>query len=302
VWLEHELGLARGTMKATVLIETLPAAFEMEEVLYEMREHCAGLNLGRWDYIFSSIKSLSGDGTRLLPDRDQLVMSQPFLRAVSRLLVATCHRRGAQAIGGMAAQVPSRGDEQAAEAALRKVEEDKRREVDEGYDGTWVAHPGLVELAQQAWASAPPDQRRRIPEGPPVTEQELLAVPAGTRSEAGLRRDLDVCLRYLAAWLQGTGCIPLQGRMEDAATAEISRTLIWQWVRHRARLDDGRIVTAELVTRLLAEALEGVRAELGTERFEAGSWREARDLLQHVCLDPGLAEFLTLPAYAMLED
>jgi malate synthase len=302
VWLEHELGLSRGTMKATVLIETLPAAFEMDEILYEMREHSVGLNLGRWDYIFSVIKTLSTDPDRLLPDREELHMGQPFLRAVSRLLVRTCHRRGAHAIGGMAAQVPSRSDPVASTAALRKVEEDKLREVRDGFDGTWVAHPDLVPLARRAFDFADPNQVHAAPDAQPVRPVDLLALPSGGRTEGGLRRDLDVCLRYLAAWLRGQGCIPLHGRMEDAATAEISRALVWQWVRHRARLDDGRVVTAELVTRLLGELADAARAELGAERYEAGRFREARRLLQHVCLDVELTEFLTLPAYAMLED
>lgn len=301
-WAEQELSIPAGTTKATVLIETLPAVFEMDEILFELRERSAGLNLGRWDYIFSSIKALSGHADRLLPDRDQLGMSQPFLQAASRLLVRTCHRRGAHAIGGMAAQVPSRSDRAASEEAVAKVEEDKLREVAQGFDGTWVAHPDLVPLARLAFDFEGPNQLGVIPPGPEPTRAELLAIPRGARTESGLRRDLDVCLRYVAAWLRGQGCIPLHGRMEDAATAEISRTLVWQWIRHRARLDDGRVVGSELVARLLSEASDRVRAEVGPERFDAGRYREARRLLQHVILDIALTEFLTLPAYAMLED
>ncbi|HZM01116.1 MAG TPA: malate synthase A, partial [Planctomycetota bacterium] len=301
---ESRLNLPRGTIKATVLIETLPAAFEMDEILFELREHSAGLNCGRWDYIFSFIKTFRSDPAYVLPDRATLGMSQHFLRSYSRLLIATCHRRGAHAMGGMAAQIPIKDDEAAHRAAIAKVEADKRREVGDGHDGTWVAHPGLVPVARRIFDEGlpGPNQIHRLGDGHTVRAADLLTVPAGAVTEAGLRLNVDVGLRYLAAWLSGTGCVPLDNLMEDAATAEISRTQVWQWIRHGVRLDDGRPVTAELYRSLQAEVLERLRRRLGDEAFDSGRYPAAAGIFERLVTAPALPDFLTLPAYEALTD
>jgi malate synthase len=296
------LGIPNGTIRATVLIETLPAAFEMDEILYELREHSAGLNCGRWDYIFSSIKTLREDGAFLLPDRGQVTMRAPFLRSYTQLLIRACHRRGAHAMGGMAAQIPIRTDPQANEAALANVRADKLREVKEGHDGTWVAHPGLVEIAQSEFDKemTGPNQLARLREDITVTAEMLLEPPPGTRTEAGLRHNIRVGIQYLEAWLRGLGCVPLYNLMEDAATAEISRTQIWQWLRHGAALDDGRSVTRPLVSKLVGEELNRIRGEIGPARFDSGRFDEARVLFERVSLADELEDFLTIPAYQAL--
>src|SRR5690606_4182134 len=247
----------RGSIRATVLIETLPAVFQMEEILYELREHSAGLNCGRWDYIFSFIKSFRDDPDRILPDRALVTMDQPFLRAYARRAIQICHRRGAHAIGGMAAFIPDKRDPRANEAALAAVAVDKRREAREGHDGTWVAHPALIDTVRAAFHAEMigSHQRHRLLDDVAVSRAELLALPPGERSEGGLRLNLRVGVQYLAAWLRGSGCVPLYGLMEDAATAEISRIQIWQWVKHRVALSDGSVVTASRVRELLAEEL-----------------------------------------------
>ncbi|MCW8140611.1 MAG: malate synthase A, partial [Planctomycetota bacterium] len=302
-WAQAELGLPRGTIKATVLIETLPAAFEMDEILHELREHSAGLNCGRWDYIFSFLKVFRGHADRVLPDRAQVTMNQPFMRAYSQLLIRTCHRRGVHAMGGMAAQIPRNDDPEANRAALDKVREDKLREVTDGHDGTWVAHPGLVELARGVFDEhlRGPNQLHVTRDDVHVRAEHLLATPTGTRSEAGLRQNVDVGLQYLEAWLRGAGCVPLYHLMEDAATAEISRTQVWHWVRHGAALYDGRRITPELVRGLLAHELERLRAALGPERFARGRWAQAHDLFLRLCVEPSFTDFLTLPAYELLD-
>jgi malate synthase len=299
---QAELGLARGTIRATVLIETLPAAFEMEEILYELREHASGLNCGRWDYIFSFIKTLRERPDCVLPDRWQVGMDRPFLESYSRLLVRTCHRRGAHAIGGMAAQIPIKGDEAANQDALAKVRADKLREVANGHDGTWVAHPGLVATARVVFHEhlRGPHQIERPESGPEVAAEDLLRPPAASISEAGLRRNARVGLSYLAAWLSGSGCVPIDHLMEDAATAEISRTQLWQWLRHRARLDDGRPVEPGLVRAIVAEEVAKLRSGDGTGRL-LQRLEPARELFERLVLAPELAEFLTLPAYEVLE-
>jgi len=301
---QEALGLPRGTIKATVLIETLPAAFEMDEILFELREHSAGLNCGRWDYIFSVIKTFRADPDCALPDRAALGMTQHFLRSYSRLLIATCHRRGAHAIGGMAAQIPIKDDEAAHRAAIGKVEADKRREVGDGHDGTWVAHPGLVPVAKRIFDEGMPgpNQIHRLGDGHTVRAADLLALPGGAITEAGLRLNVDVGLRYLAAWLSGTGCVPLDNLMEDAATAEISRTQVWQWIHHGARLIDGRPVTAALYRSVQAEVVERLRARLGDGAFEAGRYPAAAALFDRLITAPQLPDFLTLPAYEALAD
>ncbi len=299
---EAALGLARGVIKATVLIETLPAAFEMDEILWELREHSAGLNCGRWDYIFSFIKTRAHDPAALLPDRSQVTMEQPCMRAYTRLVVKTCHRRGVHAMGGMAAQIPIKDDPAANEAALAKVRADKLREVKDGHDGTWVAHPGLVSVAREVFDAHRdgPNQLARRRDDVYVTAADLLQVPTGTRTEAGLRHNVRVGIQYLEAWLKGLGCVPLYHLMEDAATAEISRTQVWQWVRHGAALDDGPAVTADLVRQLTAEELGRVAGEIGPDRFRAGRFDEATELFLRLATAPECEDFLTLPAYERL--
>ena len=300
---ERELALPAGSIKATVLIETLPAAFEMDEILWELRDHSAGLNCGRWDYIFSFIKTRAHDPAALLPDRSQVTMEQPCMRAYTQLVVKTCHRRGVHAMGGMAAQIPIRNDPAASEQALDKVRADKLREVRDGHDGTWVAHPGLVPVAREVFdAHMPgPNQLGRKREDVRVTAAALLEVPAGTRTEHGLRHNIRVGVQYLEAWLRGLGCVPLYNLMEDAATAEISRTQVWQWLRHGATLDDGRPVTADLVRQVTAEELGVIEREVGVERFRSGGYPAAAELFLELATARECEEFLTLPAYARLD-
>jgi malate synthase len=301
---QAELGIPRGSVKATVLIETLPAAFEMHEILHELREHSAGLNCGRWDYIFSYVKTFRGDRRFVVPDRARVTMEQPFLRAYTQLLVQTCHRRGAHAMGGMAAQIPIKGDPEANEAAIEKVRLDKLREVSDGHDGTWVAHPGLVRVAQEVFDKRMPgpNQLDRMREDLTVSEQDLIQVPQGARTEAGLRQNVNVGIQYLEAWLRGSGCVPLYNLMEDAATAEISRTQLWQWRRHGAALDDGRIVDAALLRATIGEELEKIRAAAGGARVALGRYAEAGKLFEELCLSDDFQEFLTIPAYRLLRE
>ena len=300
---QKALGIPRGTIRATVLIETLPAAFQMDEILYELREHSAGLNCGRWDYIFSFIKSRRDDPAAVLPDRSQVTMQQPFLRAYTQLAIRTCHRRGVQAMGGMAAQIPIKDDADASRAALEKVRADKLREVTDGHDGTWVAHPGLVAVAREVFEAvmSGPNQLDRLREDVTVTARELLEVPRGTRTEEGLRLNVRVGVQYLEAWLHGLGCVPLYHLMEDAATAEISRAQVWQWIHHRAALEDGRVVDAALVREIADEELEWIAREIGPERFRGGRFPEARELFERLSTSETLEDFLTIPAYERLE-
>jgi malate synthase len=299
---ESQVGVPAACVRATVLIETLPAAFEMDEILYELRERSAGLNCGRWDYIFSFIKKLRADPGSVLPDRGQVTMGKAFLKAYSELLVKTCHRRGAHAMGGMAAQIPIKGDAAANEAALAKVREDKLREVKAGHDGTWVAHPALVPIARAIFDEHMPaaHQIERLREDVHVGAKELLEVPKGTRTEEGLRHDVRVGVQYLEAWLGGLGCVPLYHLMEDAATAEISRAQVWQWIRHGATLEDGSPVTRDRVARVVDEELTRIRGEIGAERFDAGHFPRAKELFFRIATAPEFEEFLTLPAYADL--
>ncbi|OYV74564.1 MAG: malate synthase A [Chromatiales bacterium 21-64-14] len=264
---EDKLGLARGTFRATVLIETLPAAFEMDEILYALREHILGLNCGRWDYIFSFIKKFRRDPRAVLPDRSQVTMTTHFLRSYSQLLIATCHRRGAFAMGGMAAQIPIKNDSKANEEALAKVRADKEREAGDGHDGTWVAHPGLVPLAREVFdrLMPGPNQLTKLGEGLALSARDLLEVPQGQITERGLRTNVRVALHYLSTWLGGNGCVPIDNLMEDAATAEISRAQLWQWRTHGARLDDGRRVDAALIEHTLEEELAAFRAHFAVE-------------------------------------
>jgi malate synthase len=301
VFAQERLGLPNGTVRATVLIETLPAAFEMDEILWELRDHSAGLNCGRWDYIFSCIKTLRADPAWVVPDRAQVGMTQPFLRAYTQLVVKTCHRRGIHAMGGMAAQIPIK-DPAKNEEALAKVRADKLREVTDGHDGTWVAHPGLVPVAKEIFDAhmKGPNQVDFQRGDVRVTAADLLQVPAGTRTEAGLRQNVDVGVRYLEAWLRGSGCVPIHHLMEDAATAEISRTQVWQWIHHGATLADGRRVTKALFGEVLGEELGKIRAELG-ERWDASRFDDAARLFERLSTDDACGSFLTLPAYDLLQ-
>ena len=299
---EGAMGVPRRSIRATVLIETLPAAFEMEEILYVLRDHSAGLNCGRWGYIFSSIKSRGHDPAAMLPERSQVTMAQPSLRAFTQLLIRTCHRRGAHAIGGMAAQIPIRDDPAAGCAAREKVREDKLREVSEGHDGTWVAHPELVPVAREVFDlnMTGPNQLGRLREDVVVSAADLLQVPEGTRTEEGFRHNVRVGIQYLEAWLRGNGRVPLYHLMEDAATAEICRAQVWQWLHHGARLDDGRPVTAELLSWVVAQEMERIGREVGLDRIVNGRFIEARNLFMRLCLQSACAEFFTLDAYELL--
>jgi malate synthase len=297
-YIEHKLGIPPGSMRATVLVETLPAAFEMDEILYELREHMAGLNCGRWDYIFSAIKTLASHPDCVMPDRSQVTMDKGFLRAYSQLLIRTCHRRGAHAMGGMAAQIPLK-DPAANEAALAKVRADKLREVADGHDGTWVAHPALVPIAQEIFKDAGPNQLGRLREDVTVTREMLLACPEGTRTDQGLRQNIRVGTQYLHAWLQGSGCVPLYGLMEDAATAEIARSQVWQWLKHGAALHDGTVVTHERVQAVMAEEHAALRAAVTTPAGLA-AFDQAATIFAQMATADALEDFLTLPAYRAL--
>ncbi len=297
---QAKLGLPKGTIRATVLIETIMAAFEMDEILYELRDHSAGLNCGRWDYIYiySFIKKFAEDPNCVMPDRGQVTMTSHFLRSYSLLLIKTCHRREIHAMGGMAAQIPIRDDPAANDAAMEKVRADKRREAGDGHDGTWVAHPGLVPIAKEIFdrEMPQPNQIARKRQDVHVAATELLAVPSGTITEAGLRQNLNVGIGYIEAWLRGIGCVPLYNLMEDAATAEISRAQIWQWIRHGAELEDGRKIDAALCLKSLDEELTNLCATA-----DPGSrYADAAKLFSELIEAPRFTEFLTLPAYEMI--
>jgi malate synthase len=307
-FIEGELGLEPGTVKTTVLIETLPAAFEMEEILYELREHSCALNAGRWDYIFSTIKTFRERPEFVLPDRNDVKMTVPFMKAYSELLVKTCHRRRAHAMGGMAALIPSRKDPEANERAIAAVAADKEREAGSGFDGTWVAHPDVVQTAMAEFDKVlgeRPNQIDRQRDDVQVGAAELLDVAStpGEITEAGLRNNVNVGIQYISSWLRGNGAAAIYGLMEDAATAEISRSQVWQWIRHGKTVEDGTQITSDLVRRLEAEELERIRTEIGDDEwFETqGRPRESRELFEHVALSGELAEFLTIPAYEHLD-
>jgi malate synthase len=306
---EDHIGLQRGTIKATVLIETLPAAFEMDEILYELREHSAGLNAGRWDYIFSAIKRFRTRPEFVTPDRHKITMTVPFMRAYTELLVKTCHRRGAHAMGGMAAQIPSRTDEKANEVAFAALREDKRREAGDGFDGTWVAHPDSVAAAMQEFDKVLGDQPHQVDrrrDDVEVSAQQLLDVPAtdGDITEAGLRSNINVAIQYISSWLRGNGAAAIYGMMEDAATAEIARAQVWQWVHHRAELDDGRPITAELVREFETAELQSIREQIGDDEWFESEGRPdlSREIFERVALADEFVEFLTLPASERLEE
>jgi malate synthase len=300
---QAHLGIPRGTVKATVLIETILAAFEMDEILHELREHSAGLNCGRWDYIFSFIKKFRHDPAFVLPDRSGVTMDRHFLKSYVELLVRTCHRRGAHAMGGMAAQIPIKDDADANARAMEKVRADKLREARAGHDGTWVAHPALVAIAREAFDSVlagAPNQLGVARDDVGVTAADLLAVPAGQVTDEGLRHNIRVGVQYVEAWLGGSGCVPLYHLMEDAATAEISRAQLWQWLRHGARTAAGEVITPALFHDRLAGEMARVAAEVGADRYAAGRYAEAADLFARMVTADEFDEFLTLPAYALL--
>ncbi|MGU3494511.1 malate synthase A [Xanthobacteraceae bacterium A53D] len=299
---EARLGIPAKTIKATVLIETLPAAFEMDEILYELRDHMAGLNIGRWDYIFSFIKRLGKNERFLTPDRARMVMSEAFLKAYGALLVKTCHRRKAFAMGGMAAQIPVKNNPAANEAAFAKVRADKEREAGDGCDGTWVAHPDLVPVAMEVFnrLMPTPNQLQKLRQDVNVSRDDLLVVHQGARTEDGLRENIRVGVQYIEAWLRGRGAVPLYNLMEDAATAEISRAQIWQWIHLGAKLEDGRTVTGELFTQLLDDEMAKLRETLTPAVYDKGRFPEAIKLFSDMTLAKDFEEFLTLPAYKLV--
>jgi malate synthase len=304
VFAQEKLGIAQGTIKATVLLETIMGAFEMNEILYELKEHSAGLNCGRWDYIFSYLKKLRNHKDVILPDRSQVTMTVPFMRSYSLLTIQTCHRRKAPAIGGMAAQIPIRNNPEANEEAYAKVRADKEREARDGHDGTWVAHPGLVPVALEVFNQEMPvanqihtTKQQKIT----VERNDLLESPNGTITEEGVRVNINVGIQYVASWLSGRGAAPIHNLMEDAATAEISRAQLWQWIRHpRGVLTDGRKVTIEMYEQFKAEELEKIKQEIGEPAYEGGRFTEAIELFDQLILNDEFVEFLTLPGYELL--
>ncbi len=299
---QQYIGLSAGTIRATVLIENILAAFQMDEILWELQDHSAGLNCGRWDYIFSFIKKFRSDEAFVLPDRALVTMDQHFLASYVKLLIQTCHRRGVHAMGGMAAQIPIRDDLEANAAALEKVRQDKLREVLAGHDGTWVAHPGLVAIARETFDAHMdgPNQIAQTPAPTRVTAQDLLTVPPGPITEKGVRHNVDVGIQYLEAWLRGVGCVPIYNLMEDAATAEISRTQLWQWIRHHSTMEDGRPITAGFVRDVIKQEIETLRARLGDAAFAASAFEDAASLFVRLTESDELDDWLTLTAYEHL--
>ncbi|WP_332237046.1 malate synthase A [Sporolactobacillus sp. KGMB 08714] len=301
---EQYIGIPHGTIKATVLLETIPAAFEMDEILYELRDHSAGLNCGRWDYIFSYIKKFRNQKNVILPNRSEVTMTVPFMRAYSLLAIKTCHRRKAPAIGGMAAQIPVKGNEKLNEEAFAKVEADKQREVNDGHDGTWVAHPGLVPVALKVFDRGMPEpnqiEKKQL-EDIHITTEQLLAVPIGKITESGVRENICVGIQYIASWLRGNGAAPINHLMEDAATAEISRAQMWQWIRHpKGILEDGRKVTVELYKQIRTEEMQKLKQQYGDADFQSGKFEEAAELFDKLTLSDDFADFLTVPGYELL--
>ncbi|MCX8505242.1 MAG: malate synthase A [Alphaproteobacteria bacterium] len=296
---EDHVGLKRGTIRATVLIETILAAYEMDEILYELREHSAGLNCGRWDYIFSFIKKFRNDPKMVMPDRSQVTMTAPFLSAYVRLLIQTCHKRGVHAMGGMAAQIPIKDNPEANEAAMQKVRADKNREASLGHDGTWVAHPGMVGLALAEFDAVftGPNQLNRPISNDVITEADLIAIPAGDFTEKGLRHNIDVSIGYLESWIRGIGCVPLHNLMEDAATAEISRTQVWQWLHHQVKIEGGRVVTFPMIQTMVKDYLAATEKSLGSDKFNALRYKDAAAIFEKLVSSPDLVDFLTTPAY-----
>lgn len=300
---EDRFDLPRGTIKATLLIETLPAVFQMDEILHALRDHIVGLNCGRWDYIFSYIKTLKNHPDRVLPDRQVVTMDKSFLNAYSRLLIKTCHKRGAFAMGGMAAFIPSK-DSERNNQVLNKVKADKELEASNGHDGTWVAHPGLADTAMEVFNRILGDSKNQLhvtrEEDTPVTAAQLLEPCEGERTEEGMRANIRVAVQYIEAWISGNGCVPIYGLMEDAATAEISRTSIWQWIHHQKTLSNGKPVTKALFREMLSEEMLNIQDELGEHRFSSGRFDAAARLMEQITTSDELIDFLTLPGYRLL--
>lgn len=296
---QDELGIPQGSIKATVLIETILAAFEMDEILYELKEHSAGLNCGRWDYIFSFIKKFRNHADFVLPNRSEITMGRHFLKSYVNLLIQTCHKRGAHAMGGMAAQIPIKNDDDANQEALDKVQADKEREANAGHDGTWVAHPGLAQIALNAFDSIMPNANQLDVKRTDVvvTAEDLLKVPSGIITEEGVRENIRVGVQYVESWLRGNGCVPLYNLMEDAATAEIGRAQLWQWIKHHAVLDDGRTISMKLYSSLLENEMSNLKTLLGDELFTSGKFELAITLFTDMVQKDEFDEFLTLPAY-----
>ena len=302
VMAQNELGIPQGTIKATVLVETILASYELNEILWELKDHSAGLNCGRWDYIFSYIKRFRNHANFITPDRDQVTMTTPFMEAYSLLVIQTCHRRGAHAMGGMAAQIPIKGDDAANNAAIEKVRADKEREAKNGHDGTWVAHPGLVQTAMDEFNKYMPtpnqiDKQLDVN----ISAADLIEIPTGTITEAGVRKNINVGVLYIESWLRGQGAAALYNLMEDAATAEISRTQVWQWIHYSAKLDDGRTVTEALYKQLLPQELEKIKQYVGENNYNNGRFTEAVELFTNLVLQDEFVEFLTLPAYDRID-
>jgi len=300
---QDHLRIPRGTIRATALLETILASFEIEEILYELRDHSAGLNCGRWDYIFSAIKKFGRFPEFCLPDRSEVTMTSHFLRSYSLLLIKTCHKRGAHAMGGMAAQIPIKNDPAANDQAFAKVRADKEREAGDGHDGTWVAHPDLVAVAKEIFdrKMPTPNQIHVKREDVKVSAADLIEMPKGAPTEMGVRANINIAIQYLESWLRGVGCVPIFNLMEDAATAEISRAQIWQWLRHGVALADGRKFTQELYASLVPEELEKIKALVGEKKFSAGKYLIARKLFDDLVTQNEFSEFLTLKAYENLE-
>ncbi|EQB7291712.1 malate synthase A [Escherichia albertii] len=300
---EDRFNLPRGTIKATLLIETLPAVFQMDEILHALRDHIVGLYCGRWDYIFSYIKTLKNYPDRVLPDRQAVTMDKPFLNAYSRLLIKTCHKRGAFAMGGMAAFIPSK-DEERNNQVLNKVKADKSLEANNGHDGTWIAHPGLADTAMAVFNDILGSRKNQLEvmreQDAPITADQLLTPCDGERTEEGMRANIRVAVQYIEAWISGNGCVPIYGLMEDAATAEISRTSIWQWIHHRKTLSNGKPVTKALFRQMLAEEMKVIASELGEQRFNNGRFEDAARLMEQITTSDELIDFLTLPGYRLL--
>ena len=302
---QETLGIPHGSIRATVLIETILAAFEMDEILYELKDHSAGLNAGRWDYIFSVAKKFCLDPTFVLPDRSDVTMTVPFMRAYTELMVSTCHRRGAHAIGGMSAFIPNRRDPEVTEEALKKVSADKNREATDGCDGTWVAHPDLVEIAIEEFNKVLKDKTNqidRLRDDVYVSAEDLLSIDqtGGAITLEGLRINVEIGLRYIASWLAGTGAAAINNLMEDAATAEISRAQVWQWVHHKKELDNGETVTTDLVKNIILQEIAAIEEDMGTELFNTFPFHQARKVFEEVALADEFVDFLTLPAYEII--
>jgi len=301
-WTQDALEISRGSIRATVLIETLPAAFQMNEILHELKDHSAGLNCGRWDYIFSFIKTFRNHPDKILPDRSQVTMDKHFMRSYAELLIYTCHRRGIHAMGGMAAQIPIKGDDAANSDAMTKVRQDKTREAKMGHDGTWVAHPGLIETAKDIFDIYMPglNQISRVEKSEYCTQKDLLEIPKGSITNLGLVQNISIGVQYIEAWLNGNGCVPLYNLMEDAATAEISRTQVWQWLKNRAIMNDGKRMNLGTFKQSLSMALASIKNEVGDDRWDNGNYHNSAILFERIVLANELPNFLTLIAYEKL--